>query len=246
MLGNTIRITNITNFDFTTQKHIDKMFLWYQEFNPEKLKYLISLNKPLYVSLEELEINGSFRFEYERQIKENFKNADYIRDIDNRYQELKEEQPDTNMKELWTISTNEILKQGNNYLNIHTDKKLIGVYVQEEFIKANTIEKEELSELISDIMERNPHRDYFSLEVEVEVAIEQRYTNMIEIDGIMYKTIYTENMYVKSTITIEELLEYYNGDIEVAKDKYRNYYNHKDLLLISEQMAYTEPIHLIL
>ena len=246
MLGNEIRITNITNFDFTTQKHIDKMFLWYQEFNPEKLKYFMSLNKPLYVSLEELEINGDFRFEYERHIKENFKNSDYIKDIEARYQVLKEERPDDNIKDLWTISTNEILKQDNNYLNIHTDKKLIGIYVKEEFIKANTLNEEELSEVISDIMERNPHRDYFSLEVEVAYKIEETYSNIVEIDGINYKTIYIEDMYIKSTITVEELLEFYYGDIEVAKDKYRNYYNHKDLLLYNEQLAYTEPIPLIL
>ena len=241
ILGSEIRITNITNYDYTTQKHIDKMYLWYQEHAPEKLEYLNSLNKPLYVSLEELEMNGSFKFDYERKVKENFKNSDYIRDIETIYQELKLENTDTDIKELWTIATNEVLKSENNYLNIHTDKKLIGFYVKEEFIRENTLSEEELYSKFEDLMIEKPYENWLSIEEEVEIELENRYSNIIEIKGVNYKTIYIEDMYIKDNITIEELLQFYNGDIEAAKERYVGFYNHKDTVEEEMRVAFNPP-----
>lgn len=245
MLGSSIKTTTMTNYDHTTQKHLDKMYLWFQEHTPEKLEYLKGLNKPLYVSLEKFELQGDFIFKYKRIVKENFKNSEYLKDIEEEYNILKVSFPQTDKKELWQIAMNTILNKQNDYLNIHTDKKLIGVYVKENFIRENTVSEEELYIIVADRIENNPHLDWFSVEEEVEEIIERRYSNMVEIHNINYKTIYTEDMYSKSEIKIEELRKLYKGDIETAKEKYKSYYNHKDNYKYEEQQYYSPSLLLV-
>jgi DNA helicase-2/ATP-dependent DNA helicase PcrA len=82
MLGNKVKITGMSNYKITTQKHIDIMYKWYQENAPEKLLVIKKTGMSLYYWLEKEEKNGNFEFIYNRKIKENFKNSLFVNDID--------------------------------------------------------------------------------------------------------------------------------------------------------------------
>ena len=164
MLGNKVKITGMSNYRHTTQKHIDIMYKWYQENAPEKLAAVKRTGKPLYWWLEKEEMNGNFTFEYERKIKENFKNSAFMKDVEFIYSMLKQDdltsevlqekldklELDFDIKTLdfllinrtetdiflWELSANYVLEnqKKENYINIYTDKKLVQVSVSEKLV----------------------------------------------------------------------------------------------------------------
>lgn len=62
---NNIRIFSSSNFKYTNQAQIDKVYKYISSYRPKLMKYLKSLDIPLYVSLENLILKGYFKFEYE-------------------------------------------------------------------------------------------------------------------------------------------------------------------------------------
>lgn len=82
MLGNKVRTSGASNYNSTTQLGIEKIYKWYQENFPIMLEiWKNNSPKPLYWHLEQELVNENFYFEYKREVKENFKNSDYMKDI---------------------------------------------------------------------------------------------------------------------------------------------------------------------
>lgn len=82
MLGNKVRTSGASNYHTATQLGIEKIYKWYQENFKEMLEIWKNHSpKPLYWHLEQELVDGNFFFEYNREVKENFKNSDYMKDI---------------------------------------------------------------------------------------------------------------------------------------------------------------------
>lgn len=212
LIGNKVKLTGMSNYKHTTQKHIDIMYKWYQENAPEAIKAVKRTKLPIYHWLEQQEVKGNFTFNYERQIKENFKNADFIKELENEFQELKIDSLETDSY-LWEIATNTVLNRGdsNKYLNIHTNKKLVSVEVDTKLIykysKTNYVKAIEAYE----DRRENPYKSFVPTEWSfnwTSVNGKWSLTEELKFNQVIFDTlIYVEDMYIKGWITEKEIIE---------------------------------------
>lgn len=155
MLGREVNITTSSDYEHTTQLHINKMYKWYQENRPHVLRRWKKTSKPLYYILEKQELNGNFQFNYERLVKENFKNSEFMKDVNFIYSLFK-----TN--DLTTEKIQELLLLEQRLLHLIIDKDLKKIFkIFKEIIKDRTEDEQTLFELATNFVLNNGEKSKY-------------------------------------------------------------------------------------
>ena len=241
MLGSEVKITGISNYNQTTQLHLDKMYKWYQEHAPHVLKAMKRTGKPMYYWLEKEELSGNFVFKYERRVKEGFKNAEFIKDVNTLF--LNSLQSDKDDKELWENATNEVLNDDTkNYTQIRTDKKIVGFYVSKAVVDRHLDTAYVLKHNIDAKKFTRAHFSYLSTEQMIQDAYDRANSNLEFVDGKLYQKLYVEDMYIKGYIDENEIMSFVDFTIDESYlSKIQNYPNHKENIHKEMLMSLKSP-----
>ncbi|QFR42878.1 ATP-dependent helicase [Sulfurimonas xiamenensis] len=241
MLGSEVKITGISNYEHTTQLHLDKMYKWYQENAPHVLSAMKRTNKPLYYWLEKEELNGNFRFEYERRVKEGFKNAEFLKDVNSLFLDTRNDNVTDDV--VWEHAANEVLHDSKDYTHIRTDKKIIGFYVSKTLIDKHLDSRCVLRHNISKRRADYPHHSFLPTEDMIDTIYTQANANLEILDGKLYQKLYVEDMYIKGYISEDEIMSYVDFMIDEAYlQKIKNYPNYKDNVQKEMQLSFLEPL----
>lgn len=234
MIGNKVKITGMSNYKHTTQKHIDIMYGWFQENAPEAIRAVKRTGKPLYHWLEKQEIDGNFTFGYERQIKENFKNSDFIKDVELIFTMLKTNE--LTIKELQSR-----LEESN--FNIKDIENDILQMKFREILKDRTESENFLWELATNFVLGNQEKSKY-----INIHTNKKLINAIVADKLICK--YEKTAYVKGIEAYEEKINTphisfaprewsfkwtsFNGKWNLKSEVYFNTPNRKSLIYVED------------
>lgn len=243
MLGREVNVNTSSDYEHTTQKHIDKMYKWYQENAPYVLKAWKKTKYPLYYILEKEEIKGNFQFEYERYVKENFKNSEFMKDVNLIYSLLLK-------NDMTTKKIQENLLKEERLLHLIIDKKEKEIFkIFKEVIKDRTEDEQILFEIATNFVlnnaDKKKYENIYTYKKLVGIYVNKKLVN--KYSKTNYENIierFHERMEEKN-INMSYLFDrlyndvYYQGSIQVInlkKEKYEIVNNIECKIIYKEDM----------
>lgn len=231
LIGNKAKLISISNYKDITQNEIDKIYKYHKDNFPHELERIKESDTPLYIHLEKLKIDGSFIFSYSSRLKESFNNASFLKDIEDVYISLLKDNKDKSINMfLYSVARNMVINHSKDkYLNFLTHKKLIEANVSKDYIDSVKLEVEEYLTIYSNEELAKPQNSFLDEMQRIELFYDRIYKYPVEVNGMSYRNIYHEDMYIQGDLTLTDIFdgaefaisnEYLNGLL--------NNPNHKD------------------